>query len=86
MAPTFLAFALLISSLLSVTAAQQAWTPGQRVKTTSGQVVGMSSPKVPGVSQYLGIPFAQPPVGANRWVKPLNFSTTTEIKATKQAP
>jgi hypothetical protein len=65
---------------------QQTWTVGQGgVETTSGKLSGMPSTNAANVSQYLGIPFAQPPVVPNRWLKPLDFKSTTEIKATKQA-
>jgi hypothetical protein len=72
--------------LAFVVTAQQIWTVGQGVETTSGRVVGMASTKAAGVSQYLGIPFAQAPVGPNRWLKPLNFTSTAEIETIKQAP
>jgi hypothetical protein len=81
----FVATSAIIFSFLSASSAQQSWTVGQGVKTTSGHVVGMASAKNAGVSQYMGIPFAQPPQGANRWVKPLDFNTTDEIRAVKQA-
>ena len=74
-----------IFSLIPLSATQETWAAGQSVRTTSGTVVGMASPKYPTISQYLGIPFAQPPVGANRWVKPLDYNTTAQIKAVKQA-
>ncbi|KAH8653152.1 Alpha/Beta hydrolase protein [Tricladium varicosporioides] len=46
---------------------------GQVVKTTSGPVVGHASTKYPEVSEYLGIPFAQPPVGDLRFAAPVKY-------------
>lgn len=40
---------------------------GQGVNTSSGFVLGSPAPQSPDVSQYLGIPFAIPPVGNLRW-------------------
>lgn len=76
---------IVFGAIARVASGQQAWTVGQGVETTIGKVSGMASTKATNVSQYLGIPFAQPPVGPNRWVKPLDFKSTTEIKAIKQA-
>ncbi|KAL6704031.1 hypothetical protein ACN47E_008795 [Coniothyrium glycines] len=36
--------------------------------TTSGPVEGTVKEATPNVAQYLGIPFAEPPVGARRWL------------------
>lgn len=39
--------------------------------TTSGAVRGFIDSTKPNVAQYLGIPFAEPPVGPLRWLPPL---------------
>ncbi|MEO5824026.1 MAG: carboxylesterase family protein, partial [Vicinamibacteraceae bacterium] len=39
------------------------------IRTDAGQVSGADS-GTPGVRQYLGIPYAAPPTGANRWKAP----------------
>lgn len=39
------------------------------VKTESGRVLGVSSPKT-GITSYKGIPYAKPPVGPLRWKAP----------------
>jgi cholinesterase len=46
------------------------WKVGQRVYTTSGPVDGHLAPNSSGVSEYLGIPFAQPPIGPLRFEAP----------------
>jgi carboxylesterase type B len=40
------------------------------VKTTSGTYTGLVNSTAPDVRQWLGIPFAQPPVGALRFMPP----------------
>jgi carboxylesterase type B len=45
------------------------WQIGDTVETTSGPVKGHASEWKPTVSEYLGIPYAVPPVGNLRWKK-----------------
>jgi hypothetical protein len=45
------------------------WQVGDTIKTTSGSVKGHASEWKPTVSEYLGIPYAVPPVGNLRWKK-----------------
>lgn len=59
--------------------AQANWTVGQTVLTSSGSVQGHASSQSPNVSEYLGIPFAQPPVGTLRFAAPLAVNATGEI-------
>jgi carboxylesterase type B len=40
------------------------------VPTTSGHVAGKIDPEYPNVRQFLGIPFAEAPVGERRWAAP----------------
>jgi cholinesterase len=82
---SFITILCILSSLFSFTIGQQKWTVGQAVDTTSGKISGMASTKIPTVSQYLGIPFAQPPIGPNRWLKPQDYNSTANFKAVKQA-
>src|SRR5262245_4770217 len=46
---------------------------GRRVRTTSGFLIGHSAPNAPEVSEYLGIPYAKPPVGELRFASPEAF-------------
>ncbi|KAI6796835.1 cholinesterase [Hortaea werneckii] len=55
---------------------------GQKVKTSSGYVVGSRAPNATQVSQYLGIPFAYPPVGRRRFAPPEAFQGRDTIDAT----
>ena len=62
----------------------QAYTVGQGVKTSSGTIVGKASSWKTEVSEYLGIPFAAPPVGNLRWAPPQPFKGEGKtIQATK---
>jgi hypothetical protein len=48
-------------------------TVGGIVNTTSGNVVGHASSWKPAISEYLGIPFAQPPINNLRFAAPLPY-------------
>jgi carboxylesterase type B len=60
-----------IAASLGVASAQSEWKIGQGVKTTSGTIVGQASSWKKEVSEYLGVPFAQPPIAALRWQAPM---------------
>jgi carboxylesterase type B len=66
--------AALTSLLLSSLAIAAAWNIGQEVPTSSGIIKGHASSWQGEVSEYLGVPFAQPPVG------PLSFSAPQPYK------
>ncbi|BCS26843.1 uncharacterized protein APUU_51554A [Aspergillus puulaauensis] len=53
------------------------------VNTTSGMVSGHAAPNTTGVSEYLGIPFAQPPVGELRFAPPQPYKGNGHINGTK---
>jgi len=55
------------------------WSTGQTVKTTSGPVNGHAAFKATELSTYLGIPFAQPPIGDLRFAPPQKYKGTTLI-------
>jgi Carboxylesterase family len=64
--------------------AQTAWKVGQEVSTSSGKMVGHPSVWKNQVSEYLGVPFAQPPVGDLRWAAPKAIKDGSKtINATK---
>jgi cholinesterase len=57
------------------------------VKTTSGRVHGKVDVAQPDVRQFLGIPFAQPPVGDLRWLAPQPLDQPEQdIQATELGP
>ncbi|KAF2674205.1 alpha/beta-hydrolase [Microthyrium microscopicum] len=62
------------------------WTVGQSVKTTSGTIVGHAATKRKAVSEYLGIPFAKPPVGDLRFAAPQAFTSDGTVVASKYGP
>jgi cholinesterase len=59
------------------------WQIGEQVKTSSGPVKGHASSWQPDVSEYLGIPYALPPVGPLRWTSPRVFTGDRVIQADK---
>jgi Carboxylesterase family len=80
-------FALLFLSPLGIcanTLAQSAhFIVGQPVKTTSGTAVGHAAGSRAQVSEYLGIPFAQPPIGKLRFAAPQPYKGNGTIVASK---
>ncbi len=54
---------------------------GPVVNTTSGPVTGHAAPKAPQVSEYLGIPYAEPPLGQLRFAAPQTFQNPRPINA-----
>jgi hypothetical protein len=67
-----------LALLLSLVSAEisAAWVVGETVVTTSGKIEGHANPWKKSVSEYLGVPYAQPPVGDLRWEAPLPFAYT----------
>jgi hypothetical protein len=53
---------------------QANFTVGKIVETSSGPVAGHAAPTAPEVSEYLGIPYAQAPVGDLRFAAPVKFA------------
>ncbi|TAQ85359.1 hypothetical protein B7494_g6327 [Chlorociboria aeruginascens] len=58
------------------------WDVGQAVQTTSGLVYGHPAQEANGVSEYLGIPYANPPVGGLRFAAPQAYSANSSINGT----
>ncbi|EKD21085.1 carboxylesterase [Drepanopeziza brunnea f. sp. 'multigermtubi' MB_m1] len=68
------AFAALVGAALAFSdTGSPLWTIGRSVTTSSGRVEGHSAANAPFVSEYLGIPYAIPPVGDLRWAAPRPF-------------
>lgn len=62
---------------------QSNWTVGQTVHTNSGPVSGHPASNDSQVSEYLGIPYAQPPTGDLRFAAPVRFAGTAPLNGTK---
>lgn len=57
------------------------------VSTTSGRIYGKVDPALPNVHQYLGIPYAAPPVGEQRWTPPQPLDQPdVQVQATQLPP
>ena len=54
-------------------------TVGQIVETSSGAVTGHAATKYSKVSEYLGIPYAQAPVGDLRFAAPVKFAGSSML-------
>ena len=66
-------------SQVSTSAAQTEKQPDEfLVRTTSGPLRGVARPD--GGAEFLGIPYAQPPVGNLRWHEPLPVKPWTEVR------
>jgi len=59
------------------------WKVGQTVETTSGPVSGHAASNATEVSEYLGIPFAKPPLGNLRFAPPEKYSGTSPINGSQ---
>ena len=55
------------------------FTVGQIVETSSGPVAGHMATTNSEVSEYLGIPYAQPPVGDLRFAAPLKYTGSSTL-------
>lgn len=75
--------ALLALQLLTLsTPLASAFEVGQRVQTGGGlDITGKPSSWQPEVSEYLGIPFAQPPINELRWKAPQKYTDNKTIEA-----
>ena len=59
---------------------------GATVDTTSGPVIGHPANNRTAVSEYLGIPYAKPPVGNLRFAAPQAFNSTVPFNASSYSP
>ena len=55
---------------------------GATVQTTSGPVTGRPASNATSVTEFLGIPFAQPPIGDLRFAAPKTFNSSKPINGT----
>jgi para-nitrobenzyl esterase len=72
--------AVAVAGMLTVTTARAEGDP-LVVKTSGGGVMGLA--RDGGGAQFLGIPFAQPPVGAMRWHEPLPTQPWSGVRDAK---
>lgn len=68
-------------SLLSTFVLSQHPVVGVTVKTSSGAVTGHAARNRTEVSEYLGIPYAQPPIGVLRFAAPQTYHSTRAFSA-----
>ncbi|KAK6855277.1 hypothetical protein PG995_008809 [Apiospora arundinis] len=59
---------------------------GLDVDTTTGNLHGFVDDKTPNVRRFLGIPFAEPPVGKLRWQPPQKAQHRGDVNATAYGP
>ena len=61
-------------------------TQGLEVDTSIGQISGFIDPSIPDVKQWLGIPFAKPPIGPLRFLPPVAISEGQRKISAQKAP
>lgn len=61
---------------------QSNWTVGQTVQTGSGAVTGHAAKNNSEVSEYLGIPYGQAPIGDLRFAAPVKFTGNSSLNGT----
>jgi cholinesterase len=74
-------FLLVAGAAANFATSAQTFIVGQTVGTTSGNVIGQAANRRSDVSEYLGIPYAQPPVGSLRWAAPRAYVGNDTISA-----
>lgn len=77
-----LATTLQCSLLVAAAPSSQSLPVGGPIDTSSGTILGTTADKTNGISAYLGIPFAQPPINNLRWAAPLKYTSKETINAT----
>ena len=68
-------------SLLSTFVLSHQPVVGATVQTSSGAITGHAARNRTEVSEYLGIPYAQPPTGALRFAAPQTYNSTQAFNA-----
>ena len=70
------------SSIEGLLERQSNWTVGQTVQTSSGPVSGHPAANDSQVSEYLGIPYGQAPIGDLRFAAPVKFIGNASLNGT----
>jgi hypothetical protein len=70
------------SSIEGLLERQSNWTVGQTVQTSSGPVSGHPAANDSQVSEYLGIPYGQAPIGDLRFAAPVKFTGNASLNGT----
>jgi len=70
------------AALSGIQERQSNWTVGQEVQTSSGPVTGHAAKNQSEVSEYLGIPYGQPPIGDLRFAAPVKFAGNASLNGT----
>jgi cholinesterase len=81
-------FRTMLSSFFALTSLagivySQTFSIGRTVNTTTGSITGHAADWKPEVSEYLGIPYAEPPIGNLRFAAPKPLKSSKSITATK---
>jgi cholinesterase len=74
-------YVLQVAWLLALASIFVAADVGGTVQTSSGAVTGHAARNKTAVSEYLGIPYAQPPLGSLRFAVPLSYNSSNAFKA-----
>lgn len=81
---SYISLAMGLASTISharCTALPRTFDVGRQVNTTSGIIQGHAAANRTEVSEYLGIPFAQPPIGDLRFAAPEPYRSNSAINA-----
>ena len=81
---SWLLLPFLVAPIPSTAAHRTTWSGpvvGGTVNTSSGPVSGHAARNRTQVSEYLGIPYAQPPVGELRFAPPLPYASSAPFNA-----
>ncbi|KAF2792057.1 para-nitrobenzyl esterase [Melanomma pulvis-pyrius CBS 109.77] len=75
---------IVLGLLLAILQLQPAYAVSSlTIETTSGPVTGLINGTTPNVAQFLGIPYAEPPVRERRWLPSILKSREDHIDATR---